>query len=531
MQYNQAEGCGTAQKVAVTAPLMPARGGTVMKRFMAAMVVMMLPVFCISIAEAQLADTPWPMFRHDAQHTAVSAFSGPAVPGLLWSYRGGTQYISGVASSAALGSDGRVYVGFMDNALYCLTSTSTLAWSYATEYHVFSSPLLGSDGRIFVGSEDDNFYALTSAGALSWSYATTDWVKTSPVLTTDGVLYLGSQDNNVYAISSEGALRWSYVTADRVDSSPALSTDGALYIGSDDNTLYSLASAGTLAWSYTTESSVSSSPAVGGNGTIYIGSNDNVLYALGSAGSLAWSYMSGNNMLSSPAIGTDGTIYIGSDDFNLYAVASQGALLWTYGTYAPLQSSPTVGKDGVIYAASMDTNLYALNSNGTVKWTYETGGYMFGSPVIGPQERIYQGTLTEFDSRRNQFLCISKWQPLMNLILNNDAPGAGESLTIDLTVAPIGGAVDAYAGIGFPNGEFQSFVLGKPTQLREGLHPLATKVKGLTDTYSTRLFSIQVPQGAAGIYTVIAGLVPEGMKPTVANTIPEYLDQELLTVH
>ena len=67
-------------------------------------------------AHAQPADTPWPMFRHDLQHTGRSAYAGPETPGLKWSVTTGHFVIS----SPAIGADGTIYVGSFDNNLYAI---------------------------------------------------------------------------------------------------------------------------------------------------------------------------------------------------------------------------------------------------------------------------------------------------------------------------------------------------------------------------------------------------------------------------
>ncbi len=60
---------------------------------------------------SQLADSPWPMFRHDVRHTGRSPYAGPQTATLAWTYQTG----GWVYSSPAIGSDGRVFVGSWDN--------------------------------------------------------------------------------------------------------------------------------------------------------------------------------------------------------------------------------------------------------------------------------------------------------------------------------------------------------------------------------------------------------------------------------
>ena len=59
-------------------------------------------IIFISSTQAQLANAPWPMFRHDAQHTGFSwSYAGPSAPSLKWSYFAGDQ----LESSPTVGGD------------------------------------------------------------------------------------------------------------------------------------------------------------------------------------------------------------------------------------------------------------------------------------------------------------------------------------------------------------------------------------------------------------------------------------------
>ena len=50
--------------------------------------------------------TPWPMFRHDLQHTGRSLFNASELPDLKWVFP-----IVTSISSPAIGADGTIYVG------------------------------------------------------------------------------------------------------------------------------------------------------------------------------------------------------------------------------------------------------------------------------------------------------------------------------------------------------------------------------------------------------------------------------------
>ena len=348
----------------------------------------------------------WPMFRHDARHTGLSESAGPSAPRLGWSYLTG----SGIGSSPALGSDGRVYFGSgpADKNLYALNSNGALNWSYLTQRTVGSSPALGSDGRIYVGSGDNNLYAFSSNGTLNWSYLTLKSVSSSPSLGTDEVVYVGSSfgDNNLYSLNSNGALNWSYRTRDGVGSSPAPGNGGRIYVGSDDMNLYAFHLNGLLGWSYLTLNGVGSSPALGSEESVYAGSADMNLYAFRANGAFNWSYLTGASVDSSAALGSDERVYFGSDnqDFgdNLYAINSNGTLIWSYLTGAGISSSCALGSDGGIYVGSDDNNLYAFDSSGTLNWSYLTQKAVSSSPALGSDGRLY------FGSADNALYCIEQ---------------------------------------------------------------------------------------------------------------------------
>lgn len=103
----------------------------------------------------QAADTDWwPMFHHDLSHTGTSTSTGPTTNNTLWSYTTGTVEYS---SPAVVG--GLVYVGSLNDSVYCLNATTgAFVWSYKTGDQVWSSPAV-VNGVVFVGSLDGKVYA------------------------------------------------------------------------------------------------------------------------------------------------------------------------------------------------------------------------------------------------------------------------------------------------------------------------------------------------------------------------------------
>jgi outer membrane protein assembly factor BamB len=383
----------------------------------------------ISVATSGLANSPWPMFGHDPQHTGRSPYIGPSSPKVKWSYSLG-RYLE---SAPAIGPDGTIYIGSADNSLYALKPDGTLKWKYSTGGSISSSPSIGADGTIYVGSRDYNLYAINPDGALKWSYPTGGVVFSSPTIGADGTVYVGSRDNNLYAINPSGTLKWSYPAGD-VDASPAIGVDGTIYAGSANSKLYALNPNGILKWSYTTGGVISSSsPAIGADGTIYVGSWDKNLYALNPNGTLKWSYGTGDMVDSTPAISSDGTIYIGSWDNNVYALNPNGTLKWSYTTGHWVAAAPTIGADGTIYQDSTDNILYALNPDGTLKWRFSPGSSYSSSQAIAADGTIYIGS-------RNEGILY--------------AIGATQSMKIDGTISPGEWSDAAYIDftVAYPNG-------------------------------------------------------------------------------
>jgi len=337
-----------------------------------------------------LADSPWPMFRQNLNHTGVSPYDTSANNGQLkWTFS--TVYV--IFSSPAIGSDGTIYVGSYDDNLYAINPDGTKKWSFLTGDDIPSSPAIGSDGTIYVGSRDNKFYAVNSDGTEKWNFTTGSVVHSSPAIGSDGIIYVGSDDDKLYAFNSDGTEKWSFETGSHVHSSPAIGSDGMIYVGSVDGNLYAINPDGTEKWNFTTDYKIWSSPAIGSNGTIYVGSNDHKLYAFKPDGTEKWNFTTGAGVTSSPAIGTDGTIYVGSKDHNLYAINPDGTEKWRFTTGAFIySSSPAISSDGTIYIGSQDYKLYAINPGGTEKWNFTTGSCVYSSPAIGSDGTIYIGS-------------------------------------------------------------------------------------------------------------------------------------------
>ena len=375
-----------------------------------AAILMLIAGPLVQASHAQPAATVWPVFLHDARHTALSTVDTSTNPGQLkWVVSTLDQpdpsAAVGVWTSVAIGGDGTLYVTG-DNNLLAINPDSTIKWGIPLNVVQDCSPAIGADGTIYIGSYDQNLYAVTDGGqgnvSEKWAFAT-GGVMTTPTIGSDGTVYFGNDDDNIYAVNPDGSLRWTFTLDAPIESSsPALGPDGTLYVGSFDNSLYALTDKGQASvsekWSFATGGTIYGSPSIGADGTIYFGSADGKFYALNPDGSLKWKFTTGGEVLSSAAIGADGTVYFGSNDKNLYALLDNGSApkeKWAFPVGGIFAAGPAIGADGTIFVGGENSIIYAIKDNGgsaTQKWTYATGGMVLSSPAIGPDGTVYVGS-------------------------------------------------------------------------------------------------------------------------------------------
>ncbi|UCE36669.1 MAG: PQQ-binding-like beta-propeller repeat protein [Thermoplasmata archaeon] len=337
-----------------------------------------------------LADSPWPMFRQNLNHTGLSPYDMSANPGKLkWSFETGDY----VFSSPAINSDGTIYFGSTDNKIYAINPDGSEKWNFTTDGDVHSSPAISSEGEIYIGSKDGKVYAINLDGTEKWTFTTGSDVDSSPIIGSDGTIYVGSHDYRLYAINPDGSEKWTFMTGNKInDCSPAINSEGIIYIGSSDNKFYAINPDGTEKWNFITGGVISSSPTIGVDGTLYFGSGDGNLYALNSDGSEKWRFAIGSYIFSSPAINSDNIIYVGSNDYKLYAINPDGTEKWNFLTGFIVESSPSIGSDGSIYFGSKDNKVYAINPDGTERWNFTTKNGILSSPAIDSDGTIYIGS-------------------------------------------------------------------------------------------------------------------------------------------
>jgi len=367
---------------------MRTKGDFSKKLFYGTVTICIMFLFCSSVL-AQLANSPWPMFNHDPQHTGLSPYVGPDEPFVSWKYRVGTW----LQSSSAIDSEGNIYFGTANYRLYALSSVGEWLWHYRTKSFVPSSPAVGVDGTIYVGSIDGSLYAINPDGKVKWEYKTGGPINKDPCVAPDGTIYIGSDDDKLHAVNSDGSPKWTFLTGGDVGSSPALDRNGTIYFGSNDRNLYALYPDGSLKWVKYLGEAIRSAPAIDPSGIIYVGCNNWNLYALYPDGTIKWTFPTGNQIPGSPSFDDAGNIYVGSHDTYLYSIRPNGSLRWKFKTGDVIwDSSPTIDAAGTVYVGSHDDAMYAINSDGSLKWKFQTGGDVGVSAVLDENGRVYFGS-------------------------------------------------------------------------------------------------------------------------------------------
>jgi outer membrane protein assembly factor BamB len=356
-----------------------------------------------------LANSDWPMIKHDPQLTGRSPYKGPQKPNIIW-------------------------VKDMPNG-------------------IFSGPVIGENNNIFFGSYyvfGDEFYSYTPDGEEVWVYQTGNGRATQSgvIIDSSGTIYFGSRDSCLYALNPDGTLKWSYNTSGAIiqEIIPNIDLHGNIYVTNfksaltDEGELYSIKQDGTLKWHVTYETGFTfKSPTISPDGnTIYIPARDSNLYALNLDGSIKWKFSCGN-IPTGVMVDSDGNIYLIPNQFPqfFYSIYPDGNIRWMY--QLPLGGAvnaiPTIDFEGNLYAIVRDSTccpyypiLFSLNYEGELRWTYlfdDEEDDEFWQPLICDSE----GTIYVGSTKGYNYYAISsdgelKWKlPLMDILQQVDNTG------------------------------------------------------------------------------------------------------------
>jgi hypothetical protein len=205
----------------------------------------------IQISEAittTVADTPWPMYQHDPQHTGRSPFMGPThTPRLLWVAQ--LPQYSGENGGITIDQDGSLLIS-VGSFLHNFDPVSRkLRWTYPNGGYSRSLALVDNNNNFYWGYGID-FAKISPSGIAEW-VAELDPIfvfGSSSTFGPDGNLYF--VHDGLWSFTPEGQYRWyhpyGYVGT---HASPAIAPDGTIYAHGDFPVgLVAYRSDGTIKW-------------------------------------------------------------------------------------------------------------------------------------------------------------------------------------------------------------------------------------------------------------------------------------------
>jgi len=249
-----------------------------------------------------LAESPWPMWLHDPQHTGRSSHVGPQTNNVKWTIDLESVWIP---SAPAVAQDGTVYL-VTSQGLYAIHPSGQSLWVYEPSHTPWGrgTPAIGHNGAIYV-TRSGGLSAINPDGSLEWdATVAVDYDSVQLVLDQQGTLYYAAgcvlpSDEQVHpcliAFDPGGDVSWVYDLE-----------NGVTYQQPD----FSLAPEGSLGSS---SPGLTTSPTIGHNGVIYIGYGQ-TLFAINADGTEEWRKtfldVARDDGIVTPSIGSDGTIYV-----------------------------------------------------------------------------------------------------------------------------------------------------------------------------------------------------------------------------
>src|SRR6266542_1834352 len=362
-----------------------------------------------------------PMYQMDAQHTGRSPNRGPREPKLMRSFNTGNFQIRDgstttpnpdIQSSAAVGSDGTIYLANHQGVVFALRDPHTgpaggsqrqtleLAWRChppeSSSWH--ATPALSPDGTVYLGFSrpgtraaiEGTLYALRAPSdgveaEVLWAVNLGPGRQTSsPTLGPDGTVYVISGTGWLFALSPEGEVLWTAQTGPALKAAPALSPEGdTVYVSSMDGKLYAVAApgrggrTGTVRWKFVFAD--------------YSGRRPLVKAAVPPAGA------DGTGSGASPTVAPDGMVYVGANNSNFYALTPEGKLLWLFEAereVAGIWSTAALSADnGTLYFGANKGGIYAVNRQDcSLVWRFGMPGSVYNSPALDVNGGLYTGS-------------------------------------------------------------------------------------------------------------------------------------------
>jgi outer membrane protein assembly factor BamB len=368
----------------------------------------------VDIPWPTLADSPWPMIKHDPQFTGRSPYRGPQSPTITWT----VNMKDGIFSGPVIGEDKNLYFGsyYQDPAMlglsdyfYCFSSDADTVWNYKLGRHrpPQSGILIDSSNIIYFGSLDGYLYALYPDGTLKWEFKTSGPIVESAIPNIDlqGNIYITDGWGELYSVRPGGNLNWNVKYENGfTQRSPAFSPDGnTIYIAGRDSNLFALDLDGGLKWKFSC-GVIQKAPMIDSNGNIYfIPYYPQFFYSINSEGNIRWKSAVNSVGYAISTIDKQGNLYfiaidsLSFPDKALFSLDYYGNFRWSHilndyendDFWQPL----ICDFEGTVYIGStFGYYYYAISSNGQLKWKLPLNEYQVDNTgAISEDGTLYLG--------------------------------------------------------------------------------------------------------------------------------------------
>jgi hypothetical protein len=350
-----------------------------------------------------LADTPWPVARHDAQCTGRSQFLGPQLGRIK-------AHFSSIypCTVPVIGADRVFYVASHASLLAMdFSGDTTAVFSLSEESSGLQTPpMLLAGSRIFIGGDQGYFFAMNDTSQRQTVSIPPFLFGRQMGIGKDGTLYLGSNGTSRLTAIRDGAILWSktspvgqfqFVDETSIAFSPAGTN---FYVATrSPSTITALDLDGNAIWSDSLGGHVNGATAIDNEGNLFCWTSVG-LVSISSGGKTRWVVpTAGENW--DVVIDNMGNVDFLMDGF-LQSVTKTGVLRWKVPVdNADFYTSLVCDVEGTVYCLTATElrayNLRAISRDGVMKWTLPLTAYMkWGGMAISKE-----GYLVITDTGRN----------------------------------------------------------------------------------------------------------------------------------
>ena len=377
---------------------------------------------------SQTANTAWPMFRQNPQHTGNRNSKSDNEPkNVKEKYspiNTGIGFITDITSSPSIGKDGTLYIGSLAKNVFSIDpNVGKITGTFTTFNSVFSSPAVGRNENVYIGSWDGSMYELKFDGT---KFNLLNFVQSGAedFGHVSGVVIDGDTGNPIPNAGVTIGLRSAIADANGeffVDNILQGDYTGIVAGGDNCERTFSITVCG-----FQREQRIGVltlfSPTVAADGSLEcpqlkelvficsgrICSEEQTKIEFQRISQLPTDIPSRINLLTlnedlfaehgiscSPLIGFNNWVYWGAQNNRFYGWDLDLECIFFKQLEGPIVSSPAQSLDGSVYVITTNGFLYAFNPDFSEIFTqpFEANGDVESSPAIGIDGTIYFGSL------------------------------------------------------------------------------------------------------------------------------------------